>query len=355
MKTKTPLTVLLLAMLFTLTTGAWAGDALQTNVTAVSQLSQNPPNVIGSGSTSGVIQLLYTYIGYSFPCGQFATFNLGFQVVTGPPQSPTYPSPLVLADSGKASFVQLAPAPSGLSVLNNSWSGSSSVTVNINNCGGLPNTDGSEIDGTMLMINNQSNLSAFSSVQVLIKLVFPNPAGCLKLYSFESNQGTLDLLTSLTVVADKKGLVKSTNPGEISADALVVNTCPTPQTFDLGENLGQFWRTNPYNNPGNAVFTFTTAGEVDPGDYNFADWGQGTKQGESLCIQNFTLQSQDSLLMRVHSKIINGSLVSDLPKSPSEFPFVTGLYTGGSSCGTPLSSGLVTPNPATSAVSYTVK
>jgi hypothetical protein len=63
-------------------------------------------------------------------------------------------------------------------------------------------------------------------------------------------------------------------------DTLVVNTCGTLETFDANVGLDPQWQTIPNNNPGNATFTYTTAGEVDPS--TFTSGGQQFPLSASL-------------------------------------------------------------------------
>jgi hypothetical protein len=268
-----------------------------------------------------------------------------------------YPSDLSLADSGNGTPVQLSPSPNDFTVTGIGWNDHSTVTVNID-CSKLGNpTDGQIIDGQMNEATpSGSHLDTITSVQVHIMLVFPMQNACLKLYSLESDQDTFDLLTSVTVIAPRT-TVKSTNPGTISADALVVNTCAVPEAYDVMENLDSRWQTSPGGNAfGNSTFTYTTAGEVDPNNYGLATWGVGSPQGQKLCINNFTLQPGDSFLMRVHSQIMNVS-VSNLPGYPAggNFSFSSLLIAPNTGCtGSLLPTTLVSPaNPASSNVSWT--
>jgi hypothetical protein len=263
----------------------------------------------------------------------------------------SYPADLSLADSGNGTPVQLSPSPNDFTVTGIGWNNNSTVTVNID-CASLPNpTDGQVIDGQMNeSTNTGSHLNTISSVQVHIMLVFPGNA-CLKLYSLESDQGTFDLLTSVTVIP-QAAFVKSTDPSAVSVDGMVVNTCTVPETFDLGINLGQYWQNNMGPNIGSATYTYTTAGAFDPNNYGLAAWGTGTPQGETLCIKNFTLQPGYSFLTRVYSQIIAGTPMTSLPQG--SFPFAASLYAPNTSCaGSLLPTTLVSPaNPGTSSMTW---
>jgi hypothetical protein len=354
------LTTVVFALLLAMaSTAAFANDQV---VSTVTNLPGPQAVIVNNGVPSGTIQLWYTVVGTAFPCGSFAQFNLGLTDTAGSNgQTPNYPVTLNLAASGNGTPVQLSPAPSQFSgttsgVSGPGWSGSSVVTVSID-CSklGTP-TDAQQIDGNLNERTDPSgsHLDTISTIQAHIKLVFPSPTACLKLYSFQTDQDSGTLLTGVAVTANKNGSVKATNPGTISADALVVNTCGSSQTFDAKVGLDPQWQTIPNNNPGNATFTYTKAGEVDPSTFNLAAFGTGTPQGQAVCLSNVTLGPGDSFLATVHSAIMSGITVTSLPMD-SDFDFPASLSNAGSSCGTLLPTSLVGPsNPATSILPYTV-
>jgi hypothetical protein len=332
---------------------AFANDQI---VSSVTNLPGRQAVIVNNGVPSGTIQLWYTYTGNSYPCGAFAQFNLALLDQAGTRgQAPTYPVQLNLDQSGNGTPVQFSPSPDSFSVSGLGWSGSSTVTVNID-CSGLGTPyDGQDIVGNL---NEQtspagSHLDTISTIQVHIKLVIPSPNACLKLYSFQTTQDSGTLLSSVEVVANHSGSVKSTNPGTLSVDGLVVNTCPDSQTFDLGVGLDPQWQTAPNNNPGNATFTYDITGEIDPSSLGGVAFGSGTQSGEVTCIRNVVLPAGDSFLATVHSAIMSGLSLSSLP-ADKDFDFSAGLYNAGSSCSsTPLSP--VSPsNPVSSVMTFTV-
>jgi len=328
---------------------AWASDNIVSTVTIPA--GQPVPIIVHNGVPSGTIQLDYTWTTSTCTTGQFAQFNLDMVAEDGSGQSGDYPATLTLAPSGAGTPAQLAPVPSSFTVSGLGWTGSSLVTINIASCDNF--ADGANLHGNLNANAPGSHLNTISTIQVNIHVVVPTPTFCLMLYSFESDQDTGSLLTSVTVRASR-GAVRSTNPGQVSVDGLVANTCESPESFDMAVGLDPQWSTQPQGNPGNATFTYTTAGEFDPSTFNLAAFGAGTPQGQTLCLSNVTLPAGDSFLTRVHSAIISGTPVSSLP-SDSDFNFRATLYPAGSNCsGTPL--GLAGPtNPATSALTFTVQ
>ncbi|HZP23030.1 MAG TPA: hypothetical protein VFB04_06270 [Terriglobales bacterium] len=343
------------ALLVLGTGAAWGNDAIVSTVTPLTNPYSNPPIVQINGVSQGNIRLVYTVVGTQFPCGPqnpFATFNLGMldQRGSGPVRG-SYPATLSLADSGNGTPVQLAPLPNSFTVNGIGWSDNSNVSVNID-CGSLPApADGQVIDGQMNQsTNNGSHLNTISTIQVHIMLVFPTNA-CVKLYSFQSDQNTFDILTGVTVIP-MNSFTKSTDPSSVSVDGMVVNTCTTPQSFDIAANLGQYWQNIAGSSIGSSTYTYTTAGEFDPTSYGLAAWGTSTPQGETLCVKNFTLAPGYSLLMRVYSVVVPWTPLVNLPQP---FPYSATLYSPGSNCaGNLLPSTLVGPNnPATSSLPWT--
>ncbi len=358
MSFKRYLVILSSVLLLVLVSGAaLANDNIYSTVTPVAGPT---PIIERNGTASGNIRLTYTFVGTQFPCGAFAQFNLELidQIGTG---NGVYPAELSLMDSGKGTPVQLSPDPNMLSVNGVGWTSSSTVTVNINcdkaNDGSL--SDGDVIDGQMniqaqLPSGRNAHVDTISTIQVHIKIVFPST--CLKLYSFESNQDSGIPLNSIAVNAKKNtGEVTSTGPGQISVDALVVNTCMSKVSFDLLIGLDPSWQTNPHNNPGNATFVYNTEGAFDIDSFNLLEFGDGTPQGQLLCLPNVSLDGGYTFLSRVHSAIMSRIYTTQLPTN-REFVFGAALYQAGTGCtGDPLGSSIVSSdNPETSTLPFTI-
>src|SRR5262249_38661315 len=128
----------------------------------------------------------------------------------------------------------------------------------------------------------------------------------------------------------KAGKVQGTKPyPQLSNNVLVVNTCPSAQTFDLAINPDPDFSGAPNPN-GNAIFTYTKIGSTDPSTFNISDFGNGTPQGTTYCLTTLTLSGGNSLLAAVHTTIreISGS---SLP-SNSIFNFSASMRTAGASC-----------------------
>lgn len=329
---------------------ARANDAIQATVTP-----NTPPTPIvmnnGTGLTPGTyaigtIQLFYTVQGVQFPTGQFATFDLGLTVAAGKPNPPTqYSVPLSLHQVG--SGLILTPAISSFSVTSAAWSDHTTVTISIPP--GVPSADGTELVGNLqISAPGNDHLDTVTTVQVHIKLVYPT--ACLKLYNFITDEAFTQIVTSTNVnVNNQKGKVTATTPfGQLSDNVLVVNTCAMPQSFDVRAALDPWFGTNPSGNPGNAVFTFMTAGELDPSTFNIAAFGTGTKQGQLLQLTNVTLPAGDMFLMTIHMSINKGAIWNG--GSTGTFSFAAALYVNGTST---LLGGVDPANPASAVLTYT--
>jgi hypothetical protein len=348
------LLVLTLAMA---STAAFANDQITSTVTPVSGPT---PIIQTNGVASGTIRLNYTVVGASIPCGTFATFDLGLQASAGTniKTAASYPVELDLAQSGNGTAVQLSPSPDMLSVSDSGWSGTSTVTVTVDCTSIAAPFDGQTIDGQLNESTTPSgaHLDTISTIQVHITLAIPNATACLKLYSFETEQDSSTLLSSVMVNEKNTGSVTATNPGTISVDGLVVNTCPISETFDMGiGGIGgnNNWQTIPLNNPGNATCSYNESGEVDDPATSFTLPSSGTPQAQALCLPNVTVLAGHSYLVTVHSSIASPL---NLPTTPGTFPFSATLYTPATlGCSGNLLPNVVGPsNPATSNLSYTV-
>ena len=151
----------------------------------------------------------------------------------------------------------------------------------------------------------------------------------MKVYNFVTDADFNDIVTTADVNLNK-GFVKSSQPGQFADNVLIANTCTVAESFDVKILLDARFETNPNNNPGNAVFTYATSGEVDPGTFAIQSFGTGKGQGQDLCLQNVTVQPNTSFLASVHSQVIKGISAATLGSSP--FSFRAGVRTAGANC-----------------------
>jgi hypothetical protein len=341
---------------------AWSKDAIKSAVTPVGSpapIMQQNGNPYSSGTFAvGTIQLFYTVNAYQFTTGPFASFQLNLTDAhfnTNP--ATTYPVTLNLTQTGSANLT-LTPVPNSFSVTGVGWASSSTVLISIP--ASVPTDPNLNLDGTDLVGNLQlatspqgSHLDTVTTIQVHIKLV--HPTSCLRVYDFITDEAFTTTVTYTDVnVNNHTGKVTSTNPfGQLSDDILIVNTCGTNMSFDLKILLDSSFETNPHGNPGNAVFTFMTSGNVDPAAFNIADFGTGTPEHQDLCLTSITVPAGATFLATVHMGVIKGNLASSLPASGS-FEFSSEVRTAGSSC-TGVLNPLATPDPAWAPLAFSTK
>jgi hypothetical protein len=326
---------------------AWAKTYDQVQAT-VQNLSDQVLPLKVNGTTPGTIQLWYTVNAFAFTSGVVAEFGLDLAVVAGDRDATSYSDTLTLYQTGSQNLV-LEPATPYFTVTGSSWTGSTRVTISIPpDVPGDPklNVDGTDLVGNLQMKAEPSNyhLSTPTTVQVHIKLI--HPTACLKVYDFLTREDDSTIVTAASVTV-KKSMVRTTQPGQFSDDILVANLCPVPQSFDLQVSLDPTFQTNPHDNPGNAVFTYFTSGEVDPTTFALSSFGTGTPQGQQLCLGNVTVPANETFLATIHSDMRKG-----IAPPPSSATFSASLYMAGSGCPGTLDS-LATPNPASTALTLT--
>jgi hypothetical protein len=335
---------MVLAVMLALCVSAAANDVVQTSA---SPIGEPVPIIVNNGSAVGTIQLIYTVAADQFPVGDFASFKLTMldTVVGANKNAPSYPIGLALKQTG-SSNLSLTPDCAEFSVSGPGWTGETNVKISI-----LPAVTTSE-DGDDLVGNLQvetspsgSKLSTITTVQVHIRLL--KPTSCLRMYDFITAEDFSPV--SLATVNSTKNNV-STNPGQFSDNILVVNSCNADQPLDLKILLDPDFQTNPRNDSGNAVFTYTTSGAINPNVFSISSFGRGTPKGQQLCLGSITVPAGQTLLAAVHTGINKDvTLTAD-----GTFVFSAEAYLPGSACaGTP--NTLVTPNPATADLPYTIK
>lgn len=350
--------VVALALVASMTGVAFAKD----NVVVSAKPGVGPvPVIVNNGQAVGTIQLFYTVNASEFPVGQFATFTLDWNVTSpGGKQATQYGSGYTfsLEQDQQGGHVDLVPSPDSFLLTSAGQTGQSTITVFIGNDkdGNPPsNVDGTELVGN-LKLDAGSKVGTVSNIQVHIRLV--HSTNCIRVFNFVTDQDfNIGILDAANVGAIKNGPnagnVNSSQPGQFSDNVLVANVCATPHSFDLKVMLDPNFSTNPVNNPGNAVFVYTGAGAFDLSSYG-ALLGQA-KVGyqQNLCLQNLTVAPDSSLLMTVHSKLVDGLTTATLP-ADKKFRFEASLYQNiNQNCSGPIDA-LATPNPASFVLPFTV-
>lgn len=340
------------------TSGTAFADAVQAGVTIpadqrVPLITENGTGYTPGSYGVGTIHLNYTVVGNTFPTGTFATFELKMSDFLTSGRTPSYPALVALNQNG-ASPLTLTPAVSPISVSGIGWAGSTIVTISISDDVAADpslNEDGDVLVGKLQLVA-QDNPHLKTPTDILVRITLVHPTACLKVYDFMSDASLANTITSTEVNVNRQGRVNSTNPyGSLSHNVMVVNTCGSPETFDLRVYLDSWFSTQ---GNGNAVFTFTTAGEVDPSSFNMALFGTGSGKGQNLCLENVTVPADSTFLTTVHTNINNGWLSAGLPASGVFSGFGSKLTTAGLACSGDLFS-IATPNPAATTLTFTIK
>lgn len=366
------------ACLLSLASPGWAKDAVKASVAnwTGSPIVQINGNAYAQGTYAvGTIHLTYTVVGNTFTAGPFGSFDLDWAIganltnggTTNYAPAGTNPAGITLnLKQIGGTNVLLDIDPGSFLVTSNQQTGKSHVGLTIG--AGVPddpelNCDGCELVGHLQLSTTPQGAKLDTVTDVLVKIKLVHPTACLKVYNFVTDQdhqlGTLTT-TDLKIGTNGRnaGKVVSSQPGQYSDNVLIANTCSSDESFDLKIGLDPKFETNPSNNPGNAVFTYSTAGEVDPDSFAISGFGTGTPQGQQLCLQNVTVAAGTSFLATVHAQVIKGTLASTLPgdsdgDGKNNFDFAATLYeTVNASCTGALDSE-ATPNPASFALPYT--
>jgi hypothetical protein len=317
-------------------------------------------NPYSSGTYAvGTIQLFYDVHAYQFPSGPFASFRLSLEdlQVNTTGQTPTYPVTLNLVQTGSANLA-LTPTMNSFSVTGPGWTASTAVTISIpSSVASNPslNTDGTDLVGNLQLQTSPqgSKLDTVTTVQVHIRLAWPT--ACLKVYDFVTSQDLTSLATVLQVELFKHGPhageTSSTQPyPQLSDNILVVNTCPTPESFDLLITMDPDFQITA-NSHGNSVFTYLKAGTADPSTFNAGSFGTGTPNGSNLCVGNVTIPAGDTLLATTHISI--GTFPASSLPADSDFDFSGSLHLPNTACAGALDP-LAQPNPGTDLIPFTV-
>ena len=346
-------TILLALVCLVPPTTAWAKDSLSVTVTAV----EAGPDVKINGDAPGTIQLFYVVQARQFTLGPLASFDVNWETIASANANTRtdYGTglPLTLNQAQRGGHVELGPSPEQALLTAAGQTGTSRVTVTIvAKDGKLP----AAVDGTELVGNLRldSAVGSPTNIQVHILLAHPAINTCLNVYTFvtdqDFDQGTLE---TAVIGLKKDGTVNNSQPGQFSDNVLIVSTCPNDESFDLRIGLDAAFSTNPHDNPGNAVYTYSAAGQVESSQFNVMRVN-GTAQGQKLCLQNVTVKAGTSFLATVHSMVKKGLPKGSLPTATG-FLFHATLYEDVNSVCTGAPEALAAPSPAVFALPFTIK
>jgi len=305
----------------------------------------NPtPLIRNNGVVPGTIQLIYTVNANTFTAGSFGNFHIDLSIQPGATTA-NYSTNLDLDQNGSTNL-DLTIVPDNFTVTGRSWT--AGVDVNISIPADVPgnpslNTDGYTLVGNIGMSSaGQRHLQTPTNIQVQIVLVHPS-SQCLRLYDFIVNNDTGDIITSATYTVSHgpNPKINGTQPGGLLDAILLANTCSETESFDVLATLDKSFWTKPHANPGNAVFTYSTSGIIDPSTFNVSAFGTGAGQQQNLCLSGLSLAAGQSFLMTVGVQVAD-----DIPPPLSSATFTGAVSVANTSCSQSQLNLLVTPNPA---------
>jgi hypothetical protein len=351
-------TIVALALVCALPGMAWAKDSMTIKVENATQ----EPLIVNNGHAVGTIQLFYTVNANDFPLGEFASFDLNWMTVidSNLKNATNYGTGIefTLSQDQEGGHVELLPDPRRFILTKANQSETSRVTVHIvrDKDGNLPpNVDTTDLVGN-LKLNAGSKVGTVTNIQIHIRLVHPDPTACLKVYNFITDQDfTLGILDTVSLKMGTTGpksgvIVKNSTPSQFSDNVLIVNTCAMDQSFDLGIALDDGFTTSSNGNP---VQTYTAAGEFTSSSFGLMMTGEGTPNGQNLCLQNVKVVTKSSFLATVHSKIKDNLAETSLPTNDGTFDFAAKLFETGNPGCTGLPHSLAWPDSATFALPFT--
>ena len=305
----------------------------------------------------GTLRLEYTVVGYTFPAGPFASFDLGLRTVTKNGASTVYPALLSLTQSG-SSNLELSPAPDSFNVSGHPWTSNSIVEIAIP--AEVAANPALNVDGTTLVANLQvssnsgSHLGTPSSIQVKIRLV--HPTSCVRMYTFVSDMELETVISDMTLTYATSGnninKILSASPStHVRHNILLVNTCSSDEIVDLAISKDTRFAFGPSGDPAKAVFIYSTAGEVSPGAIDLATMTEVAALGQVLQVLDLELPAGETVLVTSHLKLDNDTY-NKLNIGSSPFVFGASAYEPGGTFTTLHSP--TTPNPVSTSVTFSL-
>jgi hypothetical protein len=341
---------------------AWAKDNVQAEVSSTSPTALVTPN----GMAVGTIHVIFTLNAYEFTPGNLGSFDIDLSILNSNQNPETsYPLSLILVQKqrGDENLI-LTPEYDFFDVATSGWGGDS-TTVAVNIPENPSNEDGTtltgilqfEADGPLGSNGRTTNPQIGTITTIVVKVVLLHPTACLKVMNFVTDMDFNALDSTVVNLKTKNGstTINSTNPGQFSDNILVVNNCDEAQEIDLRIGLDTCFDTNPSGNPGNAVFSYLTEGEVDEESFDISAFGSKTNQGQNLCLSGLTIPTGQTLLATVHMGTIKGASSGDLP-GDSSFDFEAEVYdVGSNNCTNGYPHGMTDYNPVGTSVPFTTK
>jgi hypothetical protein len=343
------------------TGGAWAKDAIVTSVT-----NNDGAAVISNGSFTslgtysiGTIQLWKEIIATEFP-STVGPFRLCFVAQQKKDKPATkYAVTASLRQTGSAN-VEIDPDIPSYELQNAGDGWCTDVYIHIPpEVIANPNfqLDGSQLVGILQIVApTQSFLDTVTSILFKLILKTPVDSTCLYLTNFIAENGLSMNYSDLGIdVSVNRFGVVSTAPPNYQNVVLVANICGESKTFDL-----DITKSADFNFNGAQAVKVSSDDIVLLDDTAFFtnydppnNFSPDVPHGVNLCVANFTLPANSTLLTRVALTINDAT--TNYPDSNSDFPFAYDTFTAtvkvpNATCGAGAAlpdPAEATPNPAT--------
>ena len=305
----------------------------------------------------GTLRLEYTVVGYTFPAGAFASFDLGLRTVSKSGSSTVYPAALNLWQSGSSNLA-LSASPDSFTIAGHPWQSSSTVSIAIPTEVALDpalNADGTTLVANLqLSSNGGARLGTPTSIQVKIRLV--HPTACVRLYTFLSDMELDTVVSDMTLAystspGNQNKIVSASPSTHVRHNILLVNTCANDELVDLAISKDPRFTFGPNGAPAKAVFIYSTAGELAPGAIDLGSMTEEDALGKVLQVLDLELPAGETVLVTSHLRLDNDTY-NALNIGAGPFVFGAATYEPGGTF--VLLHGQTTPNPASTSVTFSL-
>jgi hypothetical protein len=176
------------------------------------------------------------------------------------------------------------------------------------------------------------------------------------MYTFLTDMDLDNVIADMTLTYGTQGgnlnKILNVSPStQVRHNILLVNTCSADETVDLAIGKDPRFDFGPQGAPANAVFIYSTVGELTPGAIDLSTLTAGPVLGKVLQILDLSLPAGATVLVTSHLRFDNNTY-NFLSVGASPFVFSATAYEPGGTF-TALNGG-VTPNPATTSVTFSL-
>jgi hypothetical protein len=329
-------------------------------------MADGNPIVNGNPDSPGTFAVGTIQLFYAADISELSSLDISFDLALGikpsstsKGQSTIYPATVEVAPVGSTHFL-VDPNPYSWEFVGSDskyWPAAQTFNLTLTNLDNVQVGDDLVANLRIGVTDNGHFLDTPTSVQIHV-LVMDPPTACIQVFNFLTDLDFTTVLTGIDVnVSNSKKNgpeIKSTNPGQLSNNILVVSQCAEPQTFDLQITLDSHFEVQGHN----AVATYLAGGYTDPSQFDISFFGNSTKQGQNLLLTGITLPPNSSFLATVHIGIISGGSTALLPVTGIFDGFVGELLVPGSnltSLAPFIPFTMADPNPAMAELGFTIK